>query len=279
MRDTGSWRIPLTTFRPRINIVFMTSPGSQPAADHLSTVGEWESRGYIRVDGFLTNDDCRKLIRAARNVIKGPDAIVRYESNLSADLPTEKRVSKLYRFHRGEPFRSLATDPRLIALLRPLIGGEFDIFLSQIVWKVPCALGQPWHQDSSIFPFQPSRPVVAAWIALTAATEANSCLRFVPGSHTANIAPHDRDQSGPTAGRYVTLVDQDVVDFESIPMSAGDLAVFDSHLIHSSGDNMSDESRIALCFHFAATGTLDRTAKVFGQSHYNDWMPAWRASS
>ncbi len=256
----------------------MPSRGSQPAGSDVSPIAEWESNGYFRVNGFLTTRDCHKLIRAAQDVLEDQDAIVRYESNLSGDLPADKRVSKLYRFHRAQPFKSLATGPRLIGLIRPLIGGDFDIFLSQVVWKVPGALGQPWHQDSSIFPFEPSRPVVAAWIALTEATEANSCLRFVPRSHKASLAQHGPDRSGPTAGRYVISVDQDVVDYNSILMSPGDLAVFDSHLVHSSGDNVSHQARIALCFHFAASGTVDRTAEVFGQSPYNDWMPAARAS-
>ena len=80
-------------------------------------------------------------------------------------------------------------------------------------------MGQPWHQDSSIFPFEPSRPVVAAWIALTDATESNSCLRVVPSSHKADVAPHGRDQSAATAGRYVSLVDQDVATYTSLVMS------------------------------------------------------------
>jgi ectoine hydroxylase-related dioxygenase (phytanoyl-CoA dioxygenase family) len=61
-------------------------------------------------------------------------------------------------------------------------------------------------------------------------------------------------------------------------MAPGDLVIFDSHLVHASGDNVSNQSRIALCFHFAAAGTVDLTAEVFGQSPYNDWMPVARAS-
>ncbi len=71
----------------------------------------------------------------------------------------------------------------MLGQIRPWISGDIDVFLSQVVWKVPGAMGQPWHQDSSIFPFEPSRPVVAAWMALTEATEENGCLRIVPGSH------------------------------------------------------------------------------------------------
>jgi phytanoyl-CoA hydroxylase len=242
-------------------------------------VSDWEKNGYFRVREFLSHHDCDRLIEAAQHIIQeGHNAIVRYEGNLPETLPKEQRVSKLYRFHRAEPFCSLVTSPSLINLIRPLMSGDFDVFLSQIVWKAPDAMGQPWHQDSSIFPFEPTRPVVAVWIALTEATESNSCLRVVPGSHKAEVAPHGRDQGAATAGRYVSLVDQDVAAYTSLVMSPGDLVVFDSHLAHSSGDNLSTKARIALCFHFATSGTIDRTAEVFGSSPYNDWMPAWRTN-
>lgn len=258
----------------------MTSRASHPTTRDGSAVDEWESNGYFRVSEFLSRNDCRQLIKAAQHIVhEDQDAIVRYEINLSETLPKGQRVSKLYRFHRARPFHPLVTSPGLIRLIRPLMGGDFDLFLSQVVWKVPGALGQPWHQDSSIFPFEPSRPVVAAWIALTEATESNSCLRVVPRSHKAGVGLHGRDQGAATAGRYVTLVDQDVAAYSSLVMAPGDLVVFDSHLVHSSGDNLSTKARIALCFHFATSGTIDRTAETFGNSPYNDWMPAWRASS
>jgi phytanoyl-CoA hydroxylase len=243
------------------------------------TGAEWNRDGYVRLEGFLAIDECRQLLAAARAMVEADgDALVRFEDNLPPTLPAEQRVSKLYRFHRHEPFRSVATDPRLVSHLRPLIRGDIDVFLSQVVWKVPGAMGQPWHQDSSIFPFEPSRPVVAAWIALTGAGEDTSCLRVVPGSHGARVAPHGRDRQSPTAGRYVALTDQDVVGHEALVMAPGDLVVFDSHLVHASGDNSTDQARAALCFHFAAAGTIDRTAEVFGESPYNDWMPVFRAA-
>ena len=97
----------------------------------------------------------------------------------------------------------------LLAQVRPLIRGDIDVFLSQVVWKMPGALGQPWHQDSSIFPFDPPRPVVAAWIALTPVNEESSCLWMKPGSHMAEVGPHLRRRNGPTGGRYLELADQD----------------------------------------------------------------------
>jgi phytanoyl-CoA hydroxylase len=268
---------PLTSTCLLSSIVDMVSQTPRPLYSGESVAAEWESNGYFRVDQFISIERCRQLVTAGQHFAHDDQhAVVRYESNLSETLPADQRVSKLYRFHRAQPFRSLATSPHLVRLVRPIIDGDFDVFLSQVVWKVPGALGQPWHQDSSIFPFEPSRPVVAIWLALTEATESNSCLRVVPGSHKTRVAPHSRNPSGPTAGRYVTLDDQDHTDYCSLTMSPGDLVIFDSHLVHSSGDNLSQQARIALCLHFAAAGTVDRTAETFGQSPYNDWMPAWR---
>ena len=52
----------------------------------------------------------------------------------------------------------------------------------------------------------------------------------------------------------------------------GDLLVFDRHLMHRSTDNVSDGIRAAMVYHYAATGTLDRSESVYGYS-INDWVP------
>jgi ectoine hydroxylase-related dioxygenase (phytanoyl-CoA dioxygenase family) len=43
-----------------------------------------------------------------------------------------------------------------------------------------------------------------------------------------------------------------------MPMAPGDLLVFDSHLVHRSGDNKTTGLRAAMTYHFATTGTVDR---------------------
>ena len=41
-------------------------------------------------------------------------------------------------------------------------GPDLDCFLSQFIFKNPGASGQPWHQDSFYFPFEPDRPASAS---------------------------------------------------------------------------------------------------------------------
>ncbi len=54
-------------------------------------------------------------------------------------------------------------------------------------------------------------------------------------------------------------------------MEPGDLLLFDSHLMHRSTDNVSDGLRAAMVFHYAATGTVDRTGAEKGYT-INDWI-------
>lgn len=60
-------------------------------------------------------------------------------------------------------------------------------------------------------------------------------------------------------------------------LQAGDLMVFDSHLMHRSTDNISNGIRAAMVWHFAEAGTIDPgTTDREGNkvsSLVNDWMP------
>src|SRR4051812_10652225 len=153
---------------------------------------------------------------------------MRTEQNFPEDLPIEARISKLYRLHDREPFRTVSVGAPMLELIRPLIPGDIDVFLSQLIWKLPGAPGQPWHQDASIFAFEPPAPVVGAWIALTDADESTSCLRFAPGSHLRPVLVHTFEDGAGTRGRYLRVGDEEIDHARSVAASKGDLIVFDS---------------------------------------------------
>jgi phytanoyl-CoA hydroxylase len=238
----------------------------------------WNHDGFFRVPGFLSATDCDNLLAAGTDLIHSDRSgvVLRTEQTLSADLPIEARISKLYRLHDRQPFRAVSVGPALLGLIQPLFLGDVDIFLSQLVWKLPGAPGQPWHQDASIFPFEPAAPVVGTWIALTDADERTSCLRVVRGSHRRPVLVHTFEDGQGTRGRYLRVRDEEVDHVDSLAATKGELIVFDSRLLHMSTDNQGRESRVALSLHYATAGTIDRTAEVFGQSPYNHWLPAYR---
>ncbi len=149
--------------------------------------------------------------------------------------------------------------------------GDVDCFLSQFIFKAPGAWGQPWHQDSFYFPFDPPRPIVGVWLAVTEATLENGCLHVLPGSHREPVHEHVPDRRPGANYGYVEIVDHDMDAAVPVPMQPGDLLLFDSHLMHRSTDNTSDGIRGAMVYHYAPTATVDRTEEVRGYT-INDWI-------
>jgi len=178
------------------------------------------------------------------------------QGNLSGEHP-EHTVSKVFTLHDRPAFLSFLNDERISGILRDLIGPDVDCFLSQFIFKNPGAWGQPWHQDSYYFPFDPPRPIVGLWLAVTEATLENGCLHILPGSHAEPVHEHVPDRRPNANLGYVEIVDHDMSDRQAVMMQPGDLLVFDSHLMHCSTDNVSDGIRAAMVFHCCAARTVD----------------------
>lgn len=221
------------------------------------------------------------LARAASEGESIGEAMVMAEgqSDLGGSRP-EDLVSKIFKLHRRPVFREFLQDPRVGQILRGAIGPDVDCFLSQFIFKNPGAWGQPWHQDSYYFPFEPARPVVALWLAVTAATLENGCLHVLPGSQREPIHEHIPDRRPGANYGYVEIVDHDMGHSTSCLLDPGDLLVFDSHLMHRSTDNVSNDIRAAMVWHFAAAGTKDLGMLSSDgkrvRSPVNDWMPLVR---
>lgn len=245
----------------------------------------WENRGFFRIDGFVEPavgqamlDEVVGLARAARGTIIAEGSFVIPEGNLAdRDGEPEELTAKVFRLHRRPTFRDFLEREPVTEILCDRLGPDVDCFLSQFIFKNPGAWGQPWHQDSYYFPFEPARPVIGLWLAVTAATLDNGCLHVLPGSHTEPIHEHVPDPRPGVNFGYVEIVDHDMSAAEPVLMDPGDLLVFDSHLMHRSTDNLSTDLRAAMVFHLARAGTADLTEQIQGApSTVNDWMPLLR---
>ncbi len=242
----------------------------------------WSERGYVRVAGFASADTCAAMLDRVTRVVREPDLAAELgvkvvaESNkagLELERP-EDGVSKIFKLHRDAVFADFAHTAAVIDPVSELIVPDIDVFLSQFIFKTAGAWGQPWHQDSFYFPFEPARPVVGVWLAVTEATLVNGCLHVLPGSHTEPVHTHVPDRRPGANYGYFEIVDHDMGRSEPVLMDPGDLLIFDSHLMHCSTDNESDGIRAAMVYHYAAAGTIDHTEEYFPS--LNDWVPARR---
>ncbi len=244
----------------------------------------FERDGFVRIPGFAEPDVLRameaRVVALARASDAGEDIAPSYlvpEPALSGDVPPEERLSKIFRVHRSEPvFRDFCMRDDLLDAVAALIGDELDCFLSQFIFKLPGALGQPWHQDAFYFPFDRG-PQVGVWLAVTEAREDNGPLWVLPGSHREPVHEVVRDQREHANFAYVEIVDHAMDGAVPVLMEPGDLLLFHSHLMHRSTDNGSTRRRAAMVYHYAAAGTVDQSQEKWGFTPPNvDWMAVRR---
>ena len=242
----------------------------------------WDKRGFFRIDGFAPTSTCEAMLKRVTKLVRDPDkaasvgAWILPESNKAKmELANpEDGVSKIFRVHSDSVFAEFAHSAAVVDLVSPLIAPDIDVFLSQFIFKTAGAWGQPWHQDSLYFPFEPARPVVGVWLAVTEATLQNGCLHVLPGSHTEPVHRHVPDRRPGANYGYFEIIDHDMSESEPVLMAPGDLLVFDSHLMHRSTDNVSEGMRCAMVYHYASAGTVDHSAEHWASS--NSWVPVRR---
>jgi ectoine hydroxylase-related dioxygenase (phytanoyl-CoA dioxygenase family) len=244
----------------------------------------WERDGFFIVSEFATPGTLdgmvarvTELARLADREQPIGDAYVVPEQALAAAEQPEDRLSKLFRVHRSDSiFRAFALNDPLLDLVEAILGPELDCFLSQFIFKMPGALGQPWHQDAFYFPFDRG-PQVGAWLAVSDSTPENGPLWVLPGSHREPIHAVVKDRREHANLAYVEIVDHDMTEAVPVLMRAGDLLLFHSHLMHKSTDNVSNGRRAAMVYHFGEAGTVDRSEVKWGLTPPNiDWMPVRR---
>jgi len=220
-------------------------------------------------------EDVTALARSAASGEAVTPAVISAENQKMTGTNPEDLISKVFSLHRRPAFEHFLQDKRVRDIVIAAIGRDVDCFLSQFIFKNPGAWGQPWHQDSYYFPFTPARPIIGLWLAITRATLENGCLHILPGSQVEPVHKHIPDVRDGANSGYVEIADFNMDASKPCLLNPGDLMVFDSHLMHRSTDNFSDEIRAAMVWHFAPAGTSDRGIKTptgdYRPNPINDW--------
>jgi len=244
--------------------------------DDLRFYGE---HGYLSVAAAFTPAETSAaaegltgLIMGARPDFKG----VMFENAAREILPTlglEQRqdaVRKLSGFVNFDGrLEALAYHPKLMGILRTLLGDEPVLFQDMALLKPP-RLGRekPWHQDLSYFNYDPTSRVVGVWIALDEATVENGCMQLLPGRHREGPITHFKR-------RDWQICDTDILGKTSVaaPLQPGGLLLFDGLLPHGTPRNGSGRHRRALQFHYTGAKSEKIAAtermRVFGSEGGN----------
>ena len=242
----------------------------------------WNEKGFILIPNFFPEDKCIEINHTVVDIVRSMAGNSEEFNHAYIDQghigiremkPSQKieniedEMSKVFRLHQTGIFNEFIKRDDLLNIVEDILGENIDCFLSQFIFKNPGAWGQPWHQDSSYFPFDRA-PQVGVWLATSAATKENGCLVILPGSHKEVIHEHLPDDRPGSNYGYTEIKDHDFKKEMPLFLNTGDLLLFHSFLMHKSYDNKSNNRRTAMVYHFAETGT------DFGEldSPTNEWI-------
>ena len=202
----------------------------------------------------------------ARNGFVCPIDIVSPEeaAELRADLEAaEAEVAddpKKLALVRGHParllpsFAELIRHPRMVAAAQAALGPDLLVWGSGLFIKEANTESYvSWHQDLTYWGLDQADETTL-WVALSPATEASGCMRFVPGSHTQNILPHADSFAADnllTRGQEVQ-VEVNEADAVSAELQPGQASLHHGHLFHASGPNRTNDRRIGAAIRYIA---------------------------
>jgi len=195
-------------------------------------------------DGFVFPVDCltAEEVRHYRGAL---EAFEREQGDTFGRLPDLVRSKSHLLFTWMD---ALVRHPRVLDAVESLIGPDIMIYHLTSWLKEP---GEPsrvsWHQDGTYFGLEPYEQVTA-WIALTDATPEMGCIKIIPGSQVIGQRPH-RDVPTPDnlLSRGQTIDHPlDYTKYEMMPVSAGQISLHHTHVVHCSDPNRSSERRIGI---------------------------------
>ena len=177
---------------------------------------------------------------------------------------------------------ALIRHPKLLAVARALLGPDLLVWSGALFIKEANTTSYvSWHQDLTYWALDDVKEVTA-WVALSPATVASGCMRFVPGSHTRQIVPHSdtvAEDNLLTRGQEIAVdvAESDAVD---ITLNTGQASFHHGHLFHSSGPNTTGDRRIGAAIRYITPDMKQRAgqktlvAQVSGEDRFGHFTIA-----
>ena len=150
---------------------------------------------------------------------------------------------------------ALVDEPALVTLATDALGAPVAPFGCTFIVKPPrTGLPARWHQDGDPWEARGITEAVSLGVAIDPTTEANGCLRVIPGSH--RLPPQRLRPIEDPPNIFGVEIDSALVDESraiALPLAPGDVSLHLPSLIHGSEPNTSDTPRTTLVIRYRTT--------------------------
>ena len=157
-------------------------------------------------------------------------------------------------------FAMLATDERLLGIVREVLADEPLLMKDKLLFKPPRMSGYLPHQDQAWWQLCPADGVASVHVAIDDADVDSGCVEFFPTALDGLLTPR---------GEMRNLDENEVADLGlrsiAVRLAPGDVVVFSALVPHQSGPNRSSRPRRSVCFTYTAKRYGDLYATQRGQ--------------
>lgn len=209
----------------------------------LSTeqISTYHEQGYVVMRSLFNKEEAGFLYQTSAS-----DTVISEKSYDLLDASGFKTRLALWYTPGNDIYGMMSRSRRMVTAVQQLLGGGVAHYHSKVMQKAPRTGGAwEWHQDYGywykngfLFP-----DMLSVMIALTPSTRENGCLQVLPGSHKMGRIEHIK--TGEQVGADLAKVEAyaRLVDLEYCELQPGDALFFHSNLLHSSGQNTSENAR------------------------------------
>lgn len=225
------------------------------------SLSRYERDGFLWFEGFFNQERMQPFFDELKEMAR--DEKFNSSEQIIND-PKTGEIRSVFAMHEiSEQFRRLTRDPRILGMVRQLLGSEVYIHQSRINDKFGFeGSGFDWHSDFETWHAEDGMPrmrAVSASLMLTDNNEFNGPLMLIPGSHHFFVPCTGRTPDAnwkdslkaqrvgvPDRGALAALAERGGIQAPKGP--AGSLLLFECNTLHASNKNMSPWPRSNLFF-------------------------------
>lgn len=169
-----------------------------------------------------------------------------------ADDPERLSLLRTYTDRLLPSFDQLIRNETLTSAAAAVLGPDLLVWSAQMFTKEarsPKIVS--WHQDLTYWGLDDAEETTC-WVALSPATQASGCMKFVAGSHKQQIVAHidTYDENNLLSRGQEIAVDVDEADAVAVELQPGQASLHHGHLFHASGPNTTDDRRMGLAIRY-----------------------------
>jgi len=248
-------------------------------------VSQFHRDGYAIIRGLFDADEVAALSDAFGRIHARAMALGRSwrDRNIFFRIADDKALGPILRYAQWAAWldptlEETRRDPRILAVLEPLLGRNLKQIINQLHWKPPGAAMADFgfHQDSrSRRPRGAYRDLANSYvqtgIAVDPHTSENGAMILCPGSHRLGELPFDPEKHSMDVALDVAdlpTFGADPDNLVTLELAPGDFALWHVHTLHGSGPNRALIDRRLYINGYVIAANCDR-----GEWAFRDGLP------